>query len=165
MALIVEDGTGMPDSQSYASVADADAYFALWGEPAEWTAATDDEKEIALRNATRWIDLQVRWYSTRLEEDQALLWPRVPFYDAYGVLVEGIPELLKQATAEAAALHLTSSLTTTSTSAIKSESYGDTSVTYAGQSTNVFTTKKDGILALLQRYGAFGAHVIETFRA
>lgn len=163
--LKIESGLGDSDSESYVSVLDSQAYFDAFGEVEAWELATEAQKEAALRNATQWVDVQVRWYSTRLVDDQALLWPRVPFYDKYGVLVEGIPKLLKQATASAAALHLGSSLFSTSTSAIKSESYGDTSVTYAGQSVSVFTTTQDSILDLLQRYGANSVHIIETFRA
>ena len=44
MALIVEDGTGLPNANSYVSVATADAYFAMSGQTA-WTCP-DTAKEI-----------------------------------------------------------------------------------------------------------------------
>ncbi len=36
MALIVEDGTGLANAESYLSVADADAYFLAHGNPSDW---------------------------------------------------------------------------------------------------------------------------------
>ena len=50
MALIVEDGSGKLDSESYISVADCTTYCTAHGLTA-WTG-TDAAKETALRNAT-----------------------------------------------------------------------------------------------------------------
>jgi hypothetical protein len=77
MAIVVEDGTGLPNSVSYASVAEADAYFAAKGVTA-WAPLTTPVKEAALVNATQYIDF--RWYAslpgTRPDEVQALEFPR-----------------------------------------------------------------------------------------
>lgn len=80
MALIVEDGTGKADAQSYASVATATAYHANFGNAA-WDNAVIDEKEVALRKATAYIDGHYRFKGEPDSETQALSWPR------YGVIV------------------------------------------------------------------------------
>lgn len=111
MSLVIEDGTGKSDSQSYLGVTDADAYFTIRG-IAAWTGE-NAEKESALIAATEYID--IRW-GNRLKGDlqfpdtQALLFPRLSIYDAQGRLLTGIPERLKRATAEYALISLTQEL-------------------------------------------------------
>lgn len=83
MTLVVEDGTGLTDAESYISVAAADARHTALGNTA-WTG-TDAAKEAALRRATQYM-LQAyrgRWKGTRLLRAQALDWPR------YGATVDG----------------------------------------------------------------------------
>lgn len=58
MAIVVEDGTGLPDANAYASVEDADAYFNLRGRD-EWAGLTQGAKEAALVSSADYIDL--RW--------------------------------------------------------------------------------------------------------
>lgn len=77
MALIVENGEGLANAESYISVADADARHAAFGNSA-WTGATA-VKEAALRRATAYM-LQAyrdRWQGYRRLVSQALDWPRV----------------------------------------------------------------------------------------
>jgi hypothetical protein len=90
VALIVEDGTGLSNSESYISVADADTRHTNLGNTA-WTAGTvtTTQKEAALRKATNYM-LQVfrdRWtgYRVKVNPMQALDWPR------YGVEVDHFP--------------------------------------------------------------------------
>lgn len=87
MALIVEDGTGRTDAESYISVADADARHSNFGNSA-WTG-TDAVKESALRKATAYMLQAYRqlWVGNRVKVNppQALDWPR------YGVEVDGFP--------------------------------------------------------------------------
>ncbi|MEK7454733.1 MAG: DnaT-like ssDNA-binding protein [Pseudomonadota bacterium] len=54
MSIIVEDGTGIAGSNSYASVAEADAFHALRLN-ADWAAATDPQKVSALVRSTDYI--------------------------------------------------------------------------------------------------------------
>ena len=92
MSLIVEDGTGMMDSNSYVSVAEADAYFKLRG-ITSWANLPTEDKESALVNGTDYIG--VRWSCLKgevLNEFQALAFPR----DAW----DGIPEAVKRAAME-----------------------------------------------------------------
>ena len=76
--LIVEDGTGLPNAEAYASVATADEYFAKRGFTS-WTTITDDEKEQALRRAADYMQqvYRMRWKGTRVKADQGLDWPRI----------------------------------------------------------------------------------------
>jgi hypothetical protein len=55
VALVVEDGTGLANANSYVSVADADAYFSLRPNSAWCVSVT--KKEQALRRATDYVDL------------------------------------------------------------------------------------------------------------
>jgi hypothetical protein len=87
MALVVEDGTGLANAESYASVADADTRLAARGF-ALWDTMSEAEKEQALRRSTDYM-VQVyrnRWAGTRVTTTQALDWPRidVPRLDVAG---------------------------------------------------------------------------------
>lgn len=109
MALVVEDGTGLANAESYYSVANADTYFStMRGDSAEyaadWDAATDATKEACLRWATRLIDKLWRWDGQKSTTTQALKWPRTYVLDDEGDEIDGavIPNDLKYATAELA---------------------------------------------------------------
>lgn len=76
MALIVETGAGLPDAESWASVADADAYHLARGN-AGWTGETAT-KEAALRRGTDYLEglYRARWSGRPAAIGQALGWPR-----------------------------------------------------------------------------------------
>lgn len=76
MALVVEDGTGLANAESYCSVAAADARHSAFGNTA-WTG-TDAVKEAALRRATAYLEQRFRdrWQGNRHTTAQALSWPR-----------------------------------------------------------------------------------------
>ena len=78
MTIIVEDGTGLDNAESYSSVAEADAYFTKRG-VVRWDDATTQQKEIALINATETIDLLfgLVFIGVKLKETQALQFPRL----------------------------------------------------------------------------------------
>lgn len=82
MTIMVEDGTGLPNSNAYASVANADIYFTDRGNTA-WLALTTPVKETLLILATDYIDMRFgqMFKSTILVEDQALQFPRVGYVD------------------------------------------------------------------------------------
>ena len=77
--LKVEDGAGLPDAESYVSVADADKYAADVMGDGGWAQASEADKERALRRATQYIDSRYRYKNSRLNPEQALEWPRVGF--------------------------------------------------------------------------------------
>jgi hypothetical protein len=107
MALIVENGTGMATAESYASVAEANAYFSA---RANETWDDIEDKEAALRKATDYIEQAYygRWKGYRKTSTQRLSWPRysVPVEDdaAWLTLVSDsiVPERVKMATIELA---------------------------------------------------------------
>jgi hypothetical protein len=76
LTLVKEDGTGLSNANSYASVADGDAYFEGHLYATAWTAATSGTKAAALVMATRLVDTQFQFNGYRANEDQALQWPR-----------------------------------------------------------------------------------------
>lgn len=76
MPLIVEDGTLPAGANSFASVADADAYHvarltAAWAD--ELTAA---QKEAALIRASDWLNRKVAWAGHKATRTQRMAWPR-----------------------------------------------------------------------------------------
>src|SRR5262249_29256875 len=76
LTLVKEDGTGKVDANSYASVADGDAYFDAHLYATAWTAASTGNKEKALVFATRLIDSQFQFNGWKAHDQQALQWPR-----------------------------------------------------------------------------------------
>ena len=76
LALIKEDGTGNPSATTYASLADGDEYHAGHLYAAAWTAATPEQKAMALVMATRVIDSEYQFNGYRAGFAQALQWPR-----------------------------------------------------------------------------------------
>jgi len=112
MSLIVEDGSGLPNSESYISVSDADTYHSNRGNT-DWAALTTTQKEQLLRGATDYMVAvyRLRWDGYRYVNTQALDWPRiyVPVRDicsvnAYPEYVDFdiVPTLVKNACAELA---------------------------------------------------------------
>lgn len=77
MALIVEDGTGKTNSESYSSVSFADTYHANQGNTA-WAGFSTSDKEVYLRRATAYMEqnFRSRWAGFRHSIYQALSWPR-----------------------------------------------------------------------------------------
>lgn len=104
MAFKVEDGTGLPDSNSYLSVEAADSYFTDSGNSA-WLSLTVDAKQSALVQATRYMDARFsrRWRGQPLKPngEQALAFPRV---DIAPNIPDGMPKQLLNATAEYAVI-------------------------------------------------------------
>lgn len=77
MALVVETGTGVIGADSYASLAEADAFWAGRTSPdaVAWNAAAPADKEGALREATLYVDLShLQGYEPRVD-GQGLAWP------------------------------------------------------------------------------------------
>jgi hypothetical protein len=106
MALVVEDGSGKTDADSYLSVADCDAYHTNHSASATWSGASTADKEKALRLATQYLDARYerRFVGVRFSREQSLHWPRsyVQQYDIYTISTTTIPQELKDATAELA---------------------------------------------------------------
>ncbi len=105
LTLIKEDGTGKADANTYANVADGDAYHAGHLYASAWTAATADNKAVALVMASRLIDAEYQFGGTRAVASQALQWPRedCPDPDAGDMVAETIvPKAVVEAACELA---------------------------------------------------------------
>lgn len=112
MALVVEDGTGKSNANSYALEAEATAYWTDRGGTA-WTGSTTPLREAALIKATSYVD--GRYFGQFLgmypkQSTQALQWPRVDAVDYRGYFITGITQALKNAIFEAAMLFLSEDL-------------------------------------------------------
>jgi len=105
VAFIVEDGTGIEDSNAYVDKPFAENY--LFGERlAQFKALSDDEKEAAIIAGSQFVDVSYEWKGTRSTLEQGLSWPRDDV-DFEGHDVIGIPAAVKKAACEAAYLYLT----------------------------------------------------------
>lgn len=125
MALIVEDGSGKSDAESYITVAAADARHTALGNAA-WTG-TDAVKEAALRKGAEYLEQRYsqRWRGTKLLRAQALSWPR------YGAIVHGwdvdsdiVPAAVANACADLALKALSATLNADQERGIREEQVG-----------------------------------------
>lgn len=131
MALIVEDGTGIPDAESMASVAFADDYHAKRGN-AGWAAiAGEATKEQLLRKATDYaVDLYAGlWAGIPATDHQNMPFPRI-----VGGINIGLPVSIQQAIAELALVAKTSPLTPNISRGKKKVKIGPLEVEYDGNS-------------------------------
>ena len=99
--MIVENGNGLPNADSYVSVEFADSYFSARGVSA-WASLTTEQKEQALIRGTDFIDNVFQWCGKKATAEQSLRFPRVNLKDYEGNAIEGIPNCLKQAVCDVA---------------------------------------------------------------
>lgn len=112
MALVVEDNTGLPDAESFVSVADADTYFTNRGDPSEWSSLSVAEKEANLRVAAEYLKNEYAgsWKGSLFDKDQRLPFPRLNLYNAENILIEDVPTEIIDANCELALLNVNNSL-------------------------------------------------------
>jgi hypothetical protein len=110
---------GAVNANSYATVAEADAYHDSRLFATDWANADAGKKTVALIMATRLLDSLYDWTGAITSGNQALLWPRVGMWrrtgaghaafnpavgwygeSAYAIASDAIPQELKNATAE-----------------------------------------------------------------
>lgn len=172
MALIVEDGTGLANAESYASSAQADAYHLARGNAA-WAAVAD--KEGALRRATDYMgqNYRLRWKSYRATGAQRLDWPRawVEITDApqgYGSIgayypANAVPEEVRNACMELALLASAQDLNPTLQRSTKQETVGPISVLYDENSPEYLRFRRvDMMLAPLLGGGGASRKLVRT---
>ena len=133
MTLIVEDGSIVTGAESYATVAEATAYHAARNNTA-WAALTTDAlREAALRRATDYMRqaYRSRWQGYKVNEDQALDWPRYDVeVEGYAIDSDIVPTEIKNACAELALRASAADLNTDLTQGVLSEQVGSIQVTY-----------------------------------
>lgn len=103
----VEDGTGIPGADSYADSAFCARYLADRG-VTRWAQAAEAERQAALVRACQYLDgaYGSGFPGTRLRPEQGMLWPRTGAEDPEGNVLSGIPDALRCAAAEGAAIEL-----------------------------------------------------------
>ena len=100
------------NADSFMTVAEADSYYATNLYSTTWVGSTTDNKEKALKMATRILDEKVAWVGTRATSTQALGWGRTDVsWDGTIVSSTTVPIQIKNATAEFAGELLVSDLT------------------------------------------------------
>lgn len=91
MALVIEDGTGKPDADSWATEADTTAYWTLRKEQG-WIDADAETREAKLREAADYLMIAYRWPGQPAVVGQRLPWPRVGVPSGKGYYPsDGIP--------------------------------------------------------------------------
>lgn len=108
MAFIAEDGTGLANANSYATLQFADDYHADRGN-GSWGLETPANRQAALVRATDYADKRfgARFRGFRESQQQALEWPRFSAFDNDDFLLRNIPSQLLKAVAEYALRALT----------------------------------------------------------
>jgi hypothetical protein len=104
MAFVVETGAGLADANSYASVADADAYVADRG-IAGWATLSSTVKQQSLIRGTDYLEQTYReaWRGFRVTSTQALSWPRSDVVvDTFLVAANVVPKAVIRACIEMA---------------------------------------------------------------
>lgn len=118
MPIVVETGSGLPNADSYVSVAEADTYHLAFTSGTAWSSATTTDKERALRVATQFIDTRYgpRFQGRRVDLQQSLQWPRawVTDNDGFDIASDVVPTKVRHATCELARRALSADLVTDS---------------------------------------------------
>lgn len=131
MALVVEDGTGKSNADSFVSLADFKTYCDNRGY--DYSASSDSVMEQKLRLASDYISSKWKYKGTRYLAGQSLEFPRTGLYDDSSYVVSGVPLRVRNAACELAFTALTESLfeNLDRGGKVTSESVGPISVSYA----------------------------------
>jgi hypothetical protein len=103
MAVTIDATVGGPNSNSYPTLEEAEAYFATrMPAPTKWAATpapSNDDKSKALITATRITDLLADWKGSVASDTQARMWPRDDMEESKGLDMDNdiIPDELKYA--------------------------------------------------------------------
>lgn len=164
--LILEDGTGLFDSNSYLTVSEAreiiqtkyeNNVLQLWDnllpETGYLPEDEDDEKKKLLIRASSYFDKLLKWKSSILSDSQSMSFPRTEFKDSEGRTVSGITSLVKNSVIELVVAVLKGEELTTSKVSLKSEKYGDATDTYASSKVVYESESIQSVLSTLKYYG------------
>lgn len=100
-AVTVETGAGLPNADSYMTLAEATERIGIRGGAAAWSAKTEAEQNDMLRASAQFgIDAMFgsEWCGRRATTTQALDWPRIGAYDrrrSYAILQTEVPDSVK----------------------------------------------------------------------
>lgn len=104
VTLIVEDGSGLPNANSYCDLDYALEYCTMKGY-SNWHSLSENEQKVFLIRGTDFVDNFFNWKGRRCKSSQSMAFPRVEIYDDDRYEVRGIPDKLKKACIEAAFLN------------------------------------------------------------
>lgn len=105
--LIVENGSGLPNANSYCDLDYALEYCTMKGYTS-WQSLSETQQKVFIIRGTEFVDNFYNWRGRKGTSSQALSFPRIDLYDDDQYLIHGIPEKLKKACLEAAFLNSTS---------------------------------------------------------
>ena len=111
ITLVVENGTGLPDANSYCDLDYAVEYCTMKGYT-DWLKLSENQQKIFIIRGTEFVDNFYTWKGIRHRQSQSMAFPRDDIYDDDRYPVEGIPDKLKKACIEAAFLNASSSANT-----------------------------------------------------
>lgn len=164
--LIVEDGSNVPNANTYISLVDAVTYFTNKGDQA-FIAASQDHQAAALFRAGQGLDfwLNGRWHGRRANQSQTLDWPRCEVFDSDGYRVPNnvVPAKVKLAQAEVAKIELSTSFIQQSvdrSNNIQKQTVGPIDITYMATAPSI--TYWPQIIAMLRDYASIGVMPIEV---
>lgn len=101
---LAEDGTGLANATSYATVEQADDIAALNIHETAWFNLTTDQKQKVLSQATALLDAFARWDGRKAVTTSGRSWPRTGAVDKDGVAIpsDELPRDLVEGTVELA---------------------------------------------------------------
>lgn len=152
MSLIAETGAALSTSESLCDVATALAYFTDRGNTA-WLALSIAQQEQALRRATDYMERvhKQQWQGLRVNNTQALDWPRVGVTaNGYFVLSTIVPIPVQRACAELALRAAAGDLLVDTTQQKTSTKVGDIEVAFDKNSPQA--VQYPAVVAMLQPY-------------
>jgi hypothetical protein len=96
---IVEDGSVIANANALVSLADANQIDENFSSSAAWVAATDEVKQNAIREATRYLNFFFIWLGYKVDADQTCQWPRFEMEDEDGNAISEVivPQAVKEA--------------------------------------------------------------------
>lgn len=145
--LIVEDGSGISDSNSYCDLDFALEYCVNHGYTS-WFDMTEDEQKVYLIKGTSFVDNFYEWKGLKRTSIQSLEFPRIELIDNNKTEILGIPNNLKKAVIEAAFINASSEsdnlfVTKDENGAIKRQKVDELEVEYFSDSESSLSTEDE----------------------
>lgn len=106
LILQTDDGT-TANANAYIDTTEMLSYWDNHGR--DYSSETDDDLKVSIIRGTEYVDQRFRYRGTPLAEGQTTQFPRAELYDCRGDLVEGVPQSVKNATAEYAGRYIDNS--------------------------------------------------------
>ncbi len=162
MAAVIDATVGGANSNSYCTVAEADAFHESRLYSDTWDNATPDQKVRALITATRLLDEHMEWAGSPATVEQNLCWPRVATFDTEGYLYDHInrqigsdeiPQKLKEATAEFARILLDGDRTGDTTEGISQVQVGSIAVSFSENRPAPRKVIPDAVMEMISLWG------------